>query len=102
MDNSNVIPPANQEEHPPIPIPSFQSKNVLIIAGVFLLLTILLGSVYVIFTNQTKKVRTQTTQETSTKEPTVNLVTEYKNPLDKKNQYVNPFSEYKNPFDGLK
>ncbi len=32
---------------------------------------------------------------------TVELKTEYQNPLDEKTQYVNPFSEYKNPFDEL-
>lgn len=33
---------------------------------------------------------------------TVELKTEYQNPLDEKTQYVNPFSEYKNPFDEMK
>ncbi|MEK7498089.1 MAG: hypothetical protein AAB656_04175 [Patescibacteria group bacterium] len=35
-------------------------------------------------------------------EAQVDLVAEYKNPLDKTSQYVNPFSEFKNPFDALK
>lgn len=38
----------------------------------------------------------------SSKESSVGLKSEYKNPFDKNAQYVNPFAEYKNPFDNLK
>lgn len=36
------------------------------------------------------------------KEPTVELKEEYKNPFDKRSQYVNPFDQYKSPFLNLK
>lgn len=39
---------------------------------------------------------------TSTREPSVNLRSQYQNPFDKKAQYVNPFSQFKNPFDAAK
>lgn len=36
------------------------------------------------------------------KEPRVELKTEYKNPFDKNTQYVNPFDQFKNPLVNLK
>lgn len=36
------------------------------------------------------------------KEPQVELKTDYKNPFKKDTQYVNPFEEFKNPIANLK
>lgn len=35
------------------------------------------------------------------KKPTVELKTEYKNPLKKNTQYANPFNDFKNPFNNI-
>ena len=37
----------------------------------------------------------------STKQPKVELKSEYKNPFDKNTQYVNPFNNTKNPFNNI-
>lgn len=39
-----------------------------------------------------------TLKNLSSKKPTVELTTSYKNPFNKGTQYVNPFEKYKNPF----
>ena len=91
--------PVNNQEQEPLPSSLLKSKRVLLFAGFTLLVIIVFSVVAFVIVSQSKKTETKVTKET--KEPTVNLVTEYENPFDKKSQYVNPFSGYKNPFDSL-
>ncbi len=91
--------PVNNQEQEPLPSSLLKSKRVLLFAGFTLLVIIVFSVVAFVIVSQSKKTETKVTKET--KKPTVNLITEYENPFDKKSQYVNPFSGYKNPFDSL-
>ncbi|MEK7159932.1 MAG: hypothetical protein AAB702_00425 [Patescibacteria group bacterium] len=91
--------PVNNQEQKPLPYTSPRYKRVLLFASFTLFVIIVFSVVAFVIVSQSKKTDTKVTKET--KEPTVNLVTEYENPFDKKSQYVNPFSGYKNPFDSL-
>lgn len=52
---------------------------------------IIIAVVLVVKGNIFKKTQTS-------KEPTIELKSEYQNPFDKNSQYVNPFDQYKSPF----
>lgn len=77
------------------------AQKKLIVALIFALLAVLLLIIVVANITQKSNIILQTITPTKSKEPTVSLKKEYKNPFDKNAQYVNPFSQYKNPFDNL-
>lgn len=79
-----------------------KKQKELILVLVIALLVFVVMVIVIVATRSTSIVPQKPTSTGVSKEPTVNLKKEYKNPFDKNAQYVNPFSQYKNPFDNLK
>ncbi|MBI4084502.1 MAG: hypothetical protein HY431_01210 [Candidatus Levybacteria bacterium] len=101
MDEKVSAPSANEVQEPHTHS-SPKTKNAVILGGAIALIVIFILVSYLISSSKTAKQADKTAGQSAKKGPTVNLVTEYNNPFDKKSQYVNPFSKYKNPFDTLK
>lgn len=73
------------------------------IAHPFLLLFVIIAAIVaVVLINQGLLKIPPLIKIQTSKEPKVELKTDYKNPFDKTTQYVNPFAGYKNPFDTLR
>lgn len=75
------------------------------IAHLLLLLVILLlagAGVYFLVNKGVIKNPLSNLPSVGTKQPTIAVKSEYKNPFDKGSQYVNPFDQYKSPLLNLK